>query len=190
MEEFQNLKFEIQFAQNFLLPAFHATKAQRVLLLIHHLIHSKEQTNILRSDKITIPLEESLGVVHAAKCDCGATYTGETGTSITYRFMEHMKCLARYLNAKSRTKGAQTRPRGRPQILEPSVIMNQGVCIRHYEPRETVLLTLAGKYGSKQPLRMILNTDVLLILHVYCMLRQAPLITLVRIGLHAHQVKA
>uniref|UniRef100_A0A5S6QS56 Reverse transcriptase domain-containing protein n=1 Tax=Trichuris muris TaxID=70415 RepID=A0A5S6QS56_TRIMR len=80
---------------------------------------------ILRNDKSTIPLEEKPGVVYAVNCDCGATYIGETGNSINHRFMEHTKCLTRYLNAKSRTEGTQTRHRRRPQTLEPTAIMTQ-----------------------------------------------------------------
>uniref|UniRef100_A0A5S6PYL7 GIY-YIG domain-containing protein n=1 Tax=Trichuris muris TaxID=70415 RepID=A0A5S6PYL7_TRIMR len=94
-------------------------------------IHFKTAPNmraILRGDKTVTPLEDKPGVVYAVKCGCGATYIGETGNSIKHRFAEHMRCLQRYLNAKSRAEGELQRHRGRPQILDPSVVMAQ--CIK------------------------------------------------------------
>lgn len=87
-------------------------------------IHFRSTPNmraILGGDKTVIPLEDKPGVVYAVKCGRGAIYIGETGNSIKHRFTEHMRCLQRYLNAE----GELQRHRGRPQILNPSVVMAQ-----------------------------------------------------------------
>ncbi|KFD64516.1 hypothetical protein M514_12999 [Trichuris suis] len=85
---------------------------------------------LLRGDKVRLASEEHAGVVYAVKCSCSALYIGETGFSLTHRFREHMKHLARYNRAKQDLEGTsspQTTHRGRPPTVHPTLAMEHAL---------------------------------------------------------------
>ncbi|KFD47466.1 hypothetical protein M514_11627 [Trichuris suis] len=82
--------------------------------------------SILRNDKVKVPSDQCLGVVYEIKCECSASYIGETGNTLAHRFQEHMKSLTKYKNALNRLNGGPPNTsRGRPPTLDPRDSMEQ-----------------------------------------------------------------
>ncbi|KFD61049.1 hypothetical protein M514_08438 [Trichuris suis] len=85
--------------------------------------------SLLRSDKVRLPLDEHSCVVYEVKCSCSATYIGKTGFTLAHRFLQHMRHLTRYNNAKrelEETSSTTTR-RGRPPSVLPLVAMERAL---------------------------------------------------------------
>ncbi|KFD45533.1 hypothetical protein M514_13592 [Trichuris suis] len=83
--------------------------------------------SLLRSDKVRLPPDEHTGVVYEVKCSCSATYIGETGFTLARRFLQRMRHLTRYNNAKrelEETSPTTTR-RGRPPSAPRLVAMER-----------------------------------------------------------------
>ncbi|KFD54694.1 hypothetical protein M514_04394 [Trichuris suis] len=84
--------------------------------------------SILRNDKGKVPLDQCPGVVYEIKCECLASYVGETGNTLAHRFKEHMEPLTRYRNAMNRLNGDSSNiSRGRPPTLDPTDAMEQAI---------------------------------------------------------------
>ncbi|KFD47468.1 hypothetical protein M514_11629 [Trichuris suis] len=76
--------------------------------------------SILRNDKVKVPSDQCPGAVYEIKCECSASYIGETGNTLAHRFQEHMKSLTRYSSALNRLNGGPPNTsRGRPPTLDP-----------------------------------------------------------------------
>ncbi|KFD50999.1 hypothetical protein M513_08182 [Trichuris suis] len=56
--------------------------------------------SILRNDLIKLPPSEKPGIVYEVKCDCSASYIGETGFTLRHRYKQHVQVLKRLLAAK------------------------------------------------------------------------------------------
>ncbi|KFD64505.1 hypothetical protein M514_23352 [Trichuris suis] len=82
--------------------------------------------SILRNDKEKMPLDQCPGVVYEIKCECSASYIGETGNALAHRYQEHVKSLTRYRNALNRLNGGPPNTsRGRSPTLDPRDSMEQ-----------------------------------------------------------------
>ncbi|KFD46007.1 hypothetical protein M513_13124, partial [Trichuris suis] len=67
------------------------------------------------------------GVVYEIKCDCNASYIGETGNTLFHRFDQHMKNVLTYKNAERRLNGEPTIGPGRPPKIEPRKAMANAI---------------------------------------------------------------
>ncbi|KFD63888.1 hypothetical protein M514_23879, partial [Trichuris suis] len=83
--------------------------------------------SIVRNDKVRLAPNEKPGVIYEILCTCSASYTGETGNTLSHRYEQHPSCLNRYKNALNDQKGLGIKRRGRPRKLQPNEAMDEAI---------------------------------------------------------------
>ncbi|KFD49623.1 hypothetical protein M513_09455 [Trichuris suis] len=83
--------------------------------------------SMVRHDETWLPPEEKPGVVYEVMFSRSASYTGETGNSLSQRFNQHLSCLSHYKNTLSDLCRKETRCWGRHRKTESHAAMDEAI---------------------------------------------------------------
>ncbi|KFD46639.1 hypothetical protein M513_12494 [Trichuris suis] len=97
--------------------------------------------SILRNDLIKLPPSEKPGVVYEVRCECSASYIGETGFTLPHRYKQHVKVLKRLLAAKWKllSTTVDSEKESQKKIIEqckkdPAVAAHAASCLQRLYP--------------------------------------------------------